>query len=141
MMELLLQAENARQLGLLDQADRLYWQVLESDPANSIAVVGLGRVALERGDERTALAFGRKALEVDPENAMAGRLVDRLEEVIRERGDVVPAVHDVVLPGPKAEPSAAAQAAQAVPAPAPTPEHLSAPKPRRGLIHRLLRRP
>ncbi len=91
MIEILLQAENSLQLGMLDQAERRYWQVLDSDPANAIAIVGLGRVALERGDERTALAFGRKALGVDPENSVARRLVGRLEEVIRERGDVVPA--------------------------------------------------
>lgn len=90
MIEILLQAENSLQLGLLEQAERRYWQVLESDPANAIAIVGLGRVALERSDERTALAFGRKALGVDPENSVARRLVGRLEEVIRERGDVVP---------------------------------------------------
>lgn len=111
MIEILLQAENALQLGLLDQAERRYWRVLESDPANAIAIVGLGRVALERSDERTALAFGRKALGTDPENSVARRLVDRLEEVIRERGDVVPA-ESLSAQRPAAESPSASPAAE-----------------------------
>ena len=90
MIEQLLRAENALALGLLDQAEQIYAQTLAHDPANAIAVVGLSRVALERGDERASLGFARRALTIDPENAQAGRMVDRLEEVMRERGDDVP---------------------------------------------------
>src|SRR4051812_31273884 len=81
MIELLLQAERALSVGLLDRADTLYRQVAAADPRNSIAVVGLARVAIERGDELGALELGRRALEIDPENAAAQRLVQRLEEV------------------------------------------------------------
>ena len=54
----------------------------EADPRNSIAVVGLARVALERGDEADrarARAGGHST--IDPENAAAQRMVERLEEV------------------------------------------------------------
>ena len=81
MIELLLQAERALSVGLLEQAEILYTQVAEADPRNSIAVVGLARVALERGDEPTALELSRRALTIDPQNAAAQRMVERLEEV------------------------------------------------------------
>lgn len=78
MMELLLQAESALELGRLDQADQTYRSVLEADPRNGIAAAGLSRVALERGDDAGALDLARAALEIDPENATARRMVDRL---------------------------------------------------------------
>ena len=89
MMELLLNAENALALGLLDSAERTYRTVLETDPRNGIAAVGLSRVALERGDEAGAVALAQAALEIDPENATARRMIDRLEEVARFRDDAV----------------------------------------------------
>ena len=85
MIEVLLQAEGALSLGLLDQAEILYRQVVIADPRNSIAVVGLARVALERGDEPGALAQARRALAIDGENAAARRMVQRLEEVLAYR--------------------------------------------------------
>jgi tetratricopeptide (TPR) repeat protein len=89
-IEQLLRAENALALGLLDQAEKIYEQTLAHDPANAIALVGLSRVALERGDERASLGFARRARVIDPENGQASRMIDRLEEVIHERGDVIP---------------------------------------------------
>ena len=109
MIETLLQAERSLTVGQLDAAERLYWQSIENDPKNSIAVVGLARVALERGDERTAYQFARKALEIDPENAAAQRLVARLDEVIAHRGEQPPSEDPPSMPNPKAaRPSAAA---------------------------------
>ena len=70
---------------------QLYRQVADADPRNSIAVVGLARVTLERGDEAGALELARQALAIDPENAAAGRMVERLDEVIRYRGGEPPA--------------------------------------------------
>ena len=81
MIELLLEAERALSVGLLDRAEALYAQVAAGDPRNSIAVVGLARVALERGDETRALELARQALRIDPANDAARRLVARLEEV------------------------------------------------------------
>jgi tetratricopeptide (TPR) repeat protein len=89
-IEQLLRAENALALGLLDQAEQIYAQTVAHDPGNAIALVGLSRVALERGDDRGSLAFARRAQALDPENAQAKRMVDRLEEVMRERGDAIP---------------------------------------------------
>ncbi len=85
MIELLLNAENALALGLLDQAERTYRQVLEADPRNGIAAVGLARVALERGEEARALLLAQEAAAMDPENATARRMIDRMEEVARYR--------------------------------------------------------
>ncbi len=89
MIELLLQAEGALSVGLLDRAETLYRQVVSADPRNSIAVVGLARVALERRDEAGALALARRALTIDPRNTAAQRMVTRMEEVLRYRGDEV----------------------------------------------------
>src|SRR4029077_11202091 len=85
MIELLLQAERALSVGLLDRAETLYVQVARADPKNSIAVVGLARVTLDRGDDEGALELARKALAIDPENVAAQRMVARLEEIIDYR--------------------------------------------------------
>jgi tetratricopeptide (TPR) repeat protein len=89
-IELLLEAERALSFGRIDRAEELYRQVADADPRNSIAVVGLARVTLERGDELGAYLLARRALTVDPENTAARRLAIRLEEVLRTRGDAVP---------------------------------------------------
>ena len=124
MIELLLQAERALSVGLLDRAETLYRQVAAADPRNSIAVVGLARVAIERGDELEALELGRRALEIDPENSAAQRLVQRLEEVRAYRGEprvpvsAPPAAEHVPVPVTAPEPEAA---------PAPGPEQPNVP--------------
>ena len=101
MIELLLQAEGALSVGLLDRAETLYRQVASADPRNSIAVVGLARVALERSDEVGALELARTAMAIDPENNAALRMVQRLEEVLRHRAV---AVAPVARAEPAAEP-------------------------------------
>jgi tetratricopeptide (TPR) repeat protein len=90
MIELMLQAERALAVGLVDQAERLYWQAVEADRRNAIAVVGLARVAIERGDNRLAYTFAQGALAIDPENDAARRLAQRLTEVIAYRGETLP---------------------------------------------------
>ncbi len=90
MIEPLLAAERALVSGLLDQAEGLYRGVAERDPGNSIAIVGLARVAIERGDDLGALELGRRALAIDHDNIAAQRLVDRITEVRRFRGETIP---------------------------------------------------
>jgi thioredoxin-like negative regulator of GroEL len=90
MIELLVEAERALTHGLVDQAERLYQQVAASDPKSSIAVMGLARVALERGDDRTAYLHARAALAIDADNPAAQHLVMRLTEVMAGRGETPP---------------------------------------------------
>jgi len=102
-IELLLEAERALSYGRVDEAERLYRQVAAADPANSIAVVGLARVALEHADDAGAYLMARRALTIDPENEAAQRLVARLDEVMRTRGETVPEVP--TEPAPSAPPT------------------------------------
>ena len=154
MIELLLQAERAMSVGLVDRAETLYAQVADADPKNSIAVVGLARVRLERGDEAGALELARRALAIDPENAAASRMVERLEEVLAyraaETGTETPVAAEpepeleapTLEPAPAIEPEARVPSAEPAPAPAPvpaTPTPPPAPK-RRSWLDRLFRR-
>ncbi|HUQ78287.1 MAG TPA: tetratricopeptide repeat protein [Patescibacteria group bacterium] len=90
MIEMMLEAERAMAVGLLDQAERYYAQVAAADPKNSIALVGLARVALERGDQRAAYTLAGRALAVDPDNPMASHLSRRMAEIMRGRGEALP---------------------------------------------------
>ena len=103
MIELMLEAERAMGIGLLDNAERLYSQVVAIDPKNSIAVTGLARVALERGDQRGAYTFARRALALDPDNPMASHLSQRMAEQMRNRGEALP---DERAPTPAPVPAA-----------------------------------
>jgi tetratricopeptide (TPR) repeat protein len=85
MIEALLQAERLLVHGMVDQAELLYQNAIAQDPRNAIAVVGLARVALERGQERLAYERARDALAIDPQNVAAQRLEQRLAEVFAER--------------------------------------------------------
>jgi len=81
MIELLLVAERLLADGDIDRAEHLFEQVAEADPRNAIAVVGLAQVAQARGDAAGAIRLATRALEIDPEEAAAQRLVAELEEV------------------------------------------------------------
>lgn len=117
MIELLLEAERALAFGRLDRAEQLYRQVADADPRNSIAIVGLGRVALERADDLGAYLLARRALAIDPENDAARRLATRLEEVLATRGE------PVTDPMPAARPPAPAEAVASAELVAPRDEH------------------
>ncbi|HYM83311.1 MAG TPA: hypothetical protein VEY67_04085, partial [Candidatus Dormibacteraeota bacterium] len=121
----------------------LYQGVVDADPRNSIAVVGLARVALERGEDLEALRLGRSALRIDERNVAAQRLVARLEEVLAVRGVEVPpdlaeaVAREVVAPEAAAPEVHASQSEAARPGQAEAAET----EPRRpGLIRRLLGR-
>jgi thioredoxin-like negative regulator of GroEL len=79
MIERLLAAEGALARDELDHAKRLFEQVAEADPRNAIAVVGLARIAARRGDTAGARAGLEHALEIDPDEAAARRLLRDLE--------------------------------------------------------------
>lgn len=159
MIEILLQAERALSVGLLDRAETLYRQVAKADPRNSIAVVGLARVTLDRGDDVGALELARRALVIDPENVAAQRMVARLVEVLEYRAAAeIEAEVAARLAAAEFAPEFAAEAEVAeaepgsVPEPeiapepgfapeiAPEPEIALEPKRRRSFLDRLLRR-
>jgi thioredoxin-like negative regulator of GroEL len=121
MIEILLEAERHLAADRLDEAERLYGQAAAADPRSSIAVVGLARVALERGDEPGAHDSALRALAIDPENVAARRLVERLEEIAAARGE------------PYAQGGTERRAAAAAP-------RSNEQRGRRGLLARLLRR-
>ncbi len=79
MIERLLAAEGALARDELDNAQRLYGQVVEADPRNAIAVVGLARVLAQRGDTDAARELLAHALEIDPAEAAAHRLLVELD--------------------------------------------------------------
>jgi len=131
MIELLLQAERALSVGLLDRAEVLYRQVAAADPRNSIAVVGLARVALEQDDEDGALELGRRALTIDPENDAAQRLVQRLEEVraYRDATATPEAAPRASAPEPLSPTAQPVPAPPSVTLPVAAPEPIAAPPP------------
>ena len=114
----MLEAERAMGVGLFDNAERLYAQVASADPHNSIAVTGLARVALERGDQLGAYLLARKALSIDPDNPVAGHLARRMAEQLQMRGETIPG-----------QPASAAPSSSAGSAPEPTPQLETAPTP------------
>jgi hypothetical protein len=134
MIEQLLEAERMLSVGLIDHAERLYRSVADHDPGSSIAVVGLARVALERGDDRTAYLEAQRALAIDPENDAARRMVSRLEEVMAGRGETPP--------GLETRGDGAKTAAGAAESTSPPKAPATKPRKRRGVVDRLLgRRP
>ncbi len=100
MIERLLDAERNLQIGFVDRAEAIYRGLAESDPRNAVAVVGLARCALERGDERGAYDLAVRALSIDPEDAAALRMEARLSEVLATRGRPVRRPDFVLPDGP-----------------------------------------
>jgi tetratricopeptide (TPR) repeat protein len=65
------QAYAALQSGQLDEAQRLYSDVLGADPKNFDALLGLAAVAVRRGDSDEATRRYLHLLELEPQNAFA----------------------------------------------------------------------
>ena len=89
MIEQILQADRYLQVDQVDRARDVYQRVVEMDPGNAIAVVGLARCALAEGDDARAYELASQALEIDPENDMARRMEARLSEILASRGEPV----------------------------------------------------
>ena len=102
MIERLLAAEGALARNELDHAQRLFGQVAEADPRNAIAVVGLARVLARRGDTDAARELLAHALDIDPAEAAAPRLLAELDaplEAPLEVSALAPSHPDAEAPG------------------------------------------
>jgi hypothetical protein len=119
-IEMLLQADRLLTMDMVEQADAIYRRVAEQDPRNAIAVVGMARCALARGEDHEAYRLAARALDIDPENDMARRMTLRMAEVLTYRGETLP---DITAAATPVDPPAAAPAA---PAPAPIIESAAA---------------
>jgi hypothetical protein len=133
-IEQLLQADRLLAVDQVDAAEAIYRRVSELDPMDAIAVVGLARCALARGDDRAAHDLAARALGIDPANDMARRMEARLAEILGTRGETVarpPAATAgeglPMRPVTTAPPDPRSRGTQAPPAPAP----------RRGILARL----
>jgi len=99
-IEQILQADRHLQVDQVDRARDIYQRVVDMDPGNAIAVVGLARCALADGDDRKAYELASQALEIDPENDMARRMENRLSEILISRGEHVDRPAAAATPAP-----------------------------------------
>ena len=88
-IEQILEADRYLQVDQVEKARDTYQRVVDLDPGNAIAVVGLARCALADGDDEQAYELASRALEIDPENDMARRMEARLSEILTTRGQAV----------------------------------------------------
>jgi tetratricopeptide (TPR) repeat protein len=100
-IEQILQADRLLQVDQVDKARDMYQRVVDLDPGNAIAVVGLAQCALADADDRGAYELAARALEIDPENDMARRMEARLAEVLTVRGEHVERPDAAKTPGSK----------------------------------------
>jgi putative thioredoxin len=76
------EAEKAAELedeGKISEAKALYQAILESDANHSKALLGMGRLAMNEGDQDAALNYLDKISEVADERKEADRLIARLK--------------------------------------------------------------
>ena len=147
MIEQLLQADRLLAVDQVDAAEAIYRRVSELDPMDAIAVVGLARCALARGDDHAAYELSARALEIDPADDMARRMEARLSEILETRGETVsrpPSATAVeglpmrpVTTSDAVASTSKAAGAPSAPAPTARPPTSTAPEPRRGILARL----
>ena len=162
MIEQILQADRYLQVDQVEKARDVYQKVVDMDPGNAIAVVGLARCALADGDDEQAYELASRALEIDPENDMARRMEARLSEILATRGAPVERPEAAATPGgeemrpvvtepepvAEPEPEATPERSAATPTPAPpststttpTPPKAKEPAVRKSLFDRLMGR-
>jgi tetratricopeptide (TPR) repeat protein len=139
-IELILQADRLLNVDQVEGARGMYARVVELDPGNAIAVVGLARCALADGDDAKAYHLAARALVIDPENDMARRMEARLAEILSVRGEAVERGKAASIPGgSELRPivSGGSPAPLATAAGNPSTAATSTPSPRRSLIDRL----
>jgi hypothetical protein len=117
-IEMLLQADRLLTVDMIEQADAIYRRVAEQDPRNAIAVVGMARCALARGEDQEAYRLAARALDIDPENDMARRMTVRMAEVLTYRGETLPEVPGATAPSGPAPSGPAPSAPVTAPEPA-----------------------
>jgi tetratricopeptide (TPR) repeat protein len=160
-IEQILQADRYLQVDQVEKARNVYQKVVDMDPGNAIAVVGLARCALAEGEDGQAYELASRALEIDPENDMARRMEARLSEILATRGAPVERPLAAAAPGaqdmrpvvteeaPTSEPdhepvattpAPAPVAATAPPTTPPRPTRPKEPPVRKSLFDRLLGR-
>jgi thioredoxin-like negative regulator of GroEL len=100
-IEQILQADRYLQVDQVERARDAYQKVVDLDPGNAMAVVGLARCALAEGEDREAHALASRALLIDPENDMARRMEARLSEILATRGETVERPVAAATPGPR----------------------------------------
>jgi len=100
-IEQILQADRYLQVDQVTKARDMYERVVEMDPGNAIAVVGVARCALADGDDHEAYRLASRALEIDPENDMARRMEARLAEILAIRGEAVERSAAAATPAPQ----------------------------------------
>jgi thioredoxin-like negative regulator of GroEL len=126
-IEMLLQADRLLTVDMIDQADAIYRRVAEQDPRNAIAVVGMARCALARGEDEEAYRLASLALDIDPENDMARRMTTRMAEVLAYRAEASRATAMVATPTPTPTDAAAEMAPETAGPSAPTAAAPTAP--------------
>jgi hypothetical protein len=100
-IEQILQADRYLQVDQVERARGMYQRVVDMDPGNAIAVVGLARCALADGDDARAYELASRALDIDPENDMARRMEARLSEILTSRGQSVERPAAASTPAPR----------------------------------------
>lgn len=144
-IEQILVADRHLQVDQVEKARDIYARVVELDPGNAIAVVGLARCALAEGEDAQAYELAARALVIDPENEMARRMEARLSEIMATRGESVTRPGIAGSPNPYEMRSVVTQAApesssRPGPTAGPPPAPMKEPNVRKSLLDRLLGR-